>query len=312
MKCKKCKNIECNLSRRNSIERMVGQILPARPYRCSACHARFWGLDRPLFTIGRAAIAGFGLFSFLWFLVVFFIVDGEPLTAQPVTQAENQASAKENTDKTAVVETEKIANPSMVLQEGQQDSQAVLGKADSPVLDVTQPPPISDFVKALSERNKTSNPDATPETSAAIESQPAPIKAEKQVREKGPSKAVASVESNIPKKKPLPAGRLRLERMSLKPTSGTTLVLYTDRPIENHTFFRLEGPARMVVDLPGKWSLSKQVPLLLTVDADLVKKIRLGQDPENLRIVFDLGSTPVNEPFFESKANSLEITLIAQ
>lgn len=308
MKCKKCKNIECNLSRRNSIERLVGQILPARPYRCSACHARFWGLDRPLFTIGRAAIAGLGLFSFLWFLVAFFIVDGEPLTVKSVTQAENQASAKENTDITAVVETEKIANPSVVLQEGQQDSQAVLAKADSPVLDVTQPPPISDFVKALSERNKTSNPDATPETSAAIESQPAPTKTEKQVHEKGPRKAV---ESNIPKKKPLPE-RLRLERMSLKPTSGNTLVLYTNRPIGNHTFFRLEGPARIVVDLPGKWSLSKQVPLLLTVDADLVKKIRLGQNPEYLRIVFDLGSTPVNEPFFESKANSLEITLIAQ
>ena len=264
-----------------------------------------------MFTIGRVVIAGFSLLFFLWSLAGLFTAGEVTLIDQLATQNGNHAVVKESKDNAAIVETEKVASPSVVVRKERQDPQVVLGKADTPVLDATHPSPISDFEKIQPERNRKSEPGAKPVTSAAIENQPVPIKTGKQVREMVPRKAMASVESNIPEKKPL-SGRLRLERMSLKPTSGATLVLHANRQIENHTFFQLEGPARMVVDLPGKWSLSKKIPLLLAVDADLVEKIRLGQDPENLRIVFDLGSIPVNEPLFESKGNSLEIKLVAQ
>ena len=316
MRCRKCKSVECNLSRRSSIEHMVSRILPVRPFRCTACQTRFWGLNRSSITIRRVAIAGFGLLLLLLLLLLvlngLFTPNKRPLNVQPTTQSANHKSATEPTDKTVEVETEKAEYPTPVLQE---EEQIVLDKVESSALNITQRPPTDNFTPALPKPkpkpkpNKNNKPDITPQISTTVESKPAPTITEEINRNILSDKVVAS---HLPKKKPLPLGRMRLERIYLKPTSGTTLVVHANRQIEKYTFLRVVNPARIVVDLPGKWIVPKQIPLHIVADNDLVEKIRLGRNPENLRIVFDLGFTPVNVPIFDSKTNSLEITLEAQ
>ncbi len=310
MRCRKCKSVECNLSRRSSIEHLVSRILPVRPFRCAACQTRFWGLNRSSITLKHIAITLVGLLLLILLLVLsgLFTPSKRTLSVQPTTQPANNKSTTEPTDKTVAVETKKAEYPTPVLQE---EDQIVLDQVGSSSLNIAQQPPTDDFISVLpkTKPNRNNKPDITPQISTTIESEPVPAKTEEINRNILSDKVVAS---HLPKKKPLPLGRIRLERIFLKPISGTTLVLHTNRQIEKYTFLRVVNPARIVVDLPGKWIVPKQIPLHIVVDNDLVEKIRLGRNPKNLRIVFDLGFTPVNAPIFDSKTNTLEITLSAQ
>ena len=135
MRCRKCKSVECNLSRRSSIEHLVSRILPVRPFRCAACQTRFWGLNRSSITLRRIAITLVGLLLLMLLLVLsgLFTPSKRTLSVQPTTQPANNKSTKEPTDKTVSVETKKAEYPTPVLQE---EDQIVLDQVESSSLNI--------------------------------------------------------------------------------------------------------------------------------------------------------------------------------
>ncbi|CAM2008993.1 AMIN domain-containing protein [Acanthopleuribacter pedis] len=48
MDCKHCKSEDIRPSQRNQMERVLGYVIPVRPYRCEECDKRSWGLIRPI------------------------------------------------------------------------------------------------------------------------------------------------------------------------------------------------------------------------------------------------------------------------
>ena len=69
-----------------------------------------------------------------------------------------------------------------------------------------------------------------------------------------------------------------------KPDSVTVRII-ADGKIENYNAFKLDGPARLVVDL---WGVDTRYPQKsLKAKGPLIRKIRIGRYPDKLRLVFD-------------------------
>jgi hypothetical protein len=67
---------------------------------------------------------------------------------------------------------------------------------------------------------------------------------------------------------------------------GLQVELVADGPIENHRYFFMDDPARLVIDIPGRWRTpgfhSKQIA------HRLVERIRIGRHSKKMRVVLDL------------------------
>ena len=300
MKCRKCKSDEFNPSRRNPIERAVGQILPIRPYRCSACEARTWGPDKPLFGLGRVIFAAIVSLSVLWFVAV-MMLSGNPQNppVEPVTQSAEQnpgGDAPEGAQPTTPPELEENQEP--MAQTGEDGG---ANEAAQPEV-VVEDPPVSDFVKEQLTRNRQKQGIAANAPNPA-----APVEDRKPI-----SKARAEAEPPaLEKPKANTTSPLRLGAATIKP-GGTSLALaFTGEPGEER-LMRLDNPHRIVVDLPGKWSISRQVTRKLQVDSDLVKRIRIGPNPGFLRIVFDLTTPRVKDPDIQKTPEGMTLSLEAR
>lgn len=60
----------------------------------------------------------------------------------------------------------------------------------------------------------------------------------------------------------------------------------SDGPIERHEQFLMSKPARLVIDLPGRWERPRFHAK--EIDGPLVERIRIGHHPAKLRLVLDL------------------------
>lgn len=75
---------------------------------------------------------------------------------------------------------------------------------------------------------------------------------------------------------------------------GVTFNILGDGRIENYNSFKLDSPARLVVDL---WGVESRYPKKsIKMDNAFVKAIRFGQYPDKLRLVFD-SSKPTLPPY---------------
>ncbi len=74
--------------------------------------------------------------------------------------------------------------------------------------------------------------------------------------------------------------QLRMEKGQLH------VALLSDRSIQDFNAFQLREPQRLVVDLPGKWTIRGKA--VREIENDCIGTIRIGQHPDKLRVVFDL------------------------
>ena len=65
------------------------------------------------------------------------------------------------------------------------------------------------------------------------------------------------------------------------------VVFFAAGPIQKYKKFFMDRPPRLVVDLPGNWKGPRESRI--KADNDIVKKIRIGNHPDKLRVVLDLG-----------------------
>jgi len=87
---------------------------------------------------------------------------------------------------------------------------------------------------------------------------------------------------------------IAIEPVAMKEHSDVHIV--GDGSFDEYDFFLLRDPPRLVVDLLGVNSTEVKDELILSVP--WAKRIRVGQHPEKVRVVFDLSFTPKGElPF---------------
>lgn len=185
-------------------------------------------------------------------------------------------------DKYLVIDIEKVK---MVAKAPEPDKKELIEKHETP--EKTEPiekeePIIETKVEA-----------STPETSKPIE-ETKPIET---VKKEEPLPA-----SPPQKEEPLPAvppqmGKAK-EVVNIQIEEKPDLVAFNiiaDGRIENYNSFKLDSPARLVLDI---WEVGSRYPRkLIKMDNPIVKAVRLGKYPDKLRVVFD--SSKPNLPNYQ-------------
>lgn len=77
--------------------------------------------------------------------------------------------------------------------------------------------------------------------------------------------------------------------------------------ITDYRSFFLKSPPKLVIDLPGKWE--QKTRSVIEVDHALVKRVRVGEHPEFIRVVLDLEKEIVSKPDFTETAEGLRVSL---
>lgn len=116
-------------------------------------------------------------------------------------------------------------------------------------------------------------------------------------------KAVTPEESATPVSKADEGRKLR-DLSWYREGDNLTVALAFNGAVPAYRAFRLKGPDRLVVDLPGQWDSPGSRDY--AVDDTKLKQIRLGANPENLRLVFDLPEG-ASSPAVEVSRDSMEI-----
>jgi hypothetical protein len=130
-----------------------------------------------------------------------------------------------------------------------------------------------------------------------------------------PSKPVPEPEKEPEKERPKPVaapkGARVLKAITPKASAGTfQAALLADGAIGSFKVYYLEGPPRVVLDLPGSWSAeSKTLP---PARGDLVGKIRIGTHPDLLRVVFDLKTPGPPKTQVKKTKRGLTLSLTAK
>ncbi len=100
----------------------------------------------------------------------------------------------------------------------------------------------------------------------------------------------------------------RLSEIVPKPAGDRfEALIRADGGITDYRSFFLKSPPKLVIDIPGKWE--QKTGSVIDVDHDLVKRVRVGEHPEFIRVVLDLEKEKVLKPDFTETAEGLRISL---
>ncbi|MFP4039159.1 MAG: AMIN domain-containing protein [Desulfosudaceae bacterium] len=83
--------------------------------------------------------------------------------------------------------------------------------------------------------------------------------------------------------------------------------ILSDHPTAEYTFFSLSDPARLVIDLMGSWNKPPFREKKMAIGS--IRKIRLGEHKDKLRIVVDLSTRQAPSPDFTTSSEGLIMTI---
>ena len=90
---------------------------------------------------------------------------------------------------------------------------------------------------------------------------------------------------------------------------GMTVEIGSQIPIGKFNAYTLQNPYRLVIDIPGAKSVLGRPSI--PVNNDIVRQIRIGTNPQNLRVVFDIASAQLPQYQIAKQDNSLLVHLQA-
>lgn len=100
----------------------------------------------------------------------------------------------------------------------------------------------------------------------------------------------------------------RLSEIVPKPAGDRfEALIKADGGITDYRSFFLKSPPKLVIDIPGKWE--QKTRSVIEMDHDLVKRVRVGEHPEFIRVVLDLEKEKVSKPDFTETAEGLRVSL---
>lgn len=139
---------------------------------------------------------------------------------------------------------------------------------------------------SMIEGNHTASPPAHSAPAA-----PAPSRNQTQAAQAKANATAPAVKAAPPPDPPITAAEkahvnsLRLARAENRP-GRCALVLVSEKPFGRFKYLRLDGPPRVAVDLIGIWD--SQAMQREVAEASCLRNLRLGKQPDRLRVVADL------------------------
>jgi hypothetical protein len=275
-------------------------LLPLRPYRCTACDARFFGPTQPLFDRTRA------LSAIVLAIIVFLLLANAvvKLTYKPrpnaflPTASTSEAESADTADSTDIGTDREVAsspatdepdttNDLETEESSSQDepdvAQAVQETADQLREPLPADPPTADASTAEADSTTTESPD----TSKFVQNQKA-LNLAKLKGEPAPTPTPPASDQTQPEPQIVAAAAGQLTAVRIKTGDNLTIKLDADDRLRGKAPYFLNSPPRLVLDLPGQWQLKQGLPDQYRVDRNGVRSLRLGQHPNFMRVVLDL------------------------
>lgn len=75
---------------------------------------------------------------------------------------------------------------------------------------------------------------------------------------------------------------------------------------------RLADPPRLILDLPGRWAMDKALPRSLDLDNAQVRRVRVGDHTDKLRVVIDLAETEGLRHTLVVRHGAVELVLLSR
>lgn len=318
MKCKKCGNIEFRPAHRNTLEWWLSQVIPVRPYECAFCDHRQMGRIKPFFNASRMISASvFGLtLTFISIALIVSLKDGEPKVradkhptlakqlGKPVPAEPNSSEPALEKIVKAELGKQQLSEPSSIA--GNESSANMVPKSDHgierdiwldrssathPELENTAPPSVMSPAK----NNWMSRAQVKPRSGH--------ITIDDNKREAFPTPVPPPVNN-------WGTSSDRLDTLQIDSSGHTVSVkLQGTGPFDKFKLFELDKGERLVVDLPGQWTLASGIDTEMVVTTDWLYRIRLGEHARFFRLVFDIKQDQSATPKIETSNRSMTITL---
>ncbi|AMK09859.1 AMIN domain-containing protein [Pseudodesulfovibrio indicus] len=113
-----------------------------------------------------------------------------------------------------------------------------------------------------------------------------------------------------PAPEPAPAGPGQILSVSLEETgAGPRLAIATDREVADTSYFNLDDPKRLVVDLKGQWN--HKGSSVIRSDGPTVLHVVMGEHPDRFRLVIYFRTPPEGalEPTITRSENELIVAV---
>ncbi len=244
------------------------------------------------------------------------VKEEEPAPQPETAEAMEETAPTEKTEEAATPETTQ-EQPAVAEQTepAEETAPAPAEEATTPAETATAaneneeqaPTPMAQKEEAKPEAETQQTEEAVPE-----------LEQQQQLEEKalGPATATEEVEEETPPPPPPPQEEqpakpqvadkvldINVERQD----KSTLIRIVGNGPIGNYNIFKLNNPARLVIDL---WNVGNLFPTnQLFIDTPTIKELRLGQHPEKLRIVIEFKTKDVPDYTVNKVDDSLELTI---
>ncbi|RLC22190.1 MAG: hypothetical protein DRI57_00490 [Deltaproteobacteria bacterium] len=290
MQCPKCGSENVTSSHRRGMEKVFQYFFPRVPYRCKECWTRFWKFDNPLKSLASKLAVATAILLLIGGGVWFFTRE----TPQPDQQKHRplvRPIKKPPVERHVVDKPEKapVEQPLPPLEE-------------KPLVADKPETVMKDDPYSLTGKKKKSEPPEDPVKGrvndlAAELTVPQPV-----TKKPAISKADAKKPSVKHKKSRILKG--------FKPQTSEgkfKLSILSDGPIREYKSFTLAPPPKIVLDMLGKWKYSGRSAV--TVKSDMVKRIRVGEHSDKIRLVIDLKGKRTPVPIVEESPDGLILTI---
>ncbi len=288
MKCPKCESENVTHSHRRGTEKILKYMVPWVPYRCKECWTRFWKFRNPLKgLVSKLAVVLLLLLigAGVWYFGPFRDKGVPPQPEQP----KETASSKK---------TIKRPMPQMEEPEVRENVPEDRSKPDDLHVDLPELTQKKPALDTAPKENLTKKP-TYGQRKADIP------KLAKVKKDESPRKTPV-VAKKVPVQKDKSKRTLKEILPRISPGEFSMELLAGD-PIEGYTSFTIPSPPKVVVDILGKWDYPGKPTIW--VRSDMVKRVRIGEHSDKLRLVLDLKGRKVFSPVIEQTAEGLKLTL---
>lgn len=320
MECPKCGSPNITHSHKRGIEKILQYVYPRTPYRCKECWTRFWKFQNPLS----------GLFSKLAIALVILLLIGAgvwyfgPFRNNGASSSEPDSrpiAKKPGKPIRRPIEMPPVEKPSTPESGGidekkgkdQEDMYADikdLTREEEKLYDTEPPKPETGELKEeFSEAHKVPAPELVVVPEKPKDKEESRVIGK--VTDQTPHEKSEAEPANLPKsdsEKTRRRGPLRIKDIRSETASGVfRMILVSDGPVDEYKEFTLSPPPKLVLDILGKWEYPGKPTIW--VKSDLVRRIRIGEHSDKIRLVLDLKGKKTLEPVIEKTSEGLMLTI---
>ncbi len=266
MYCPRCDSEDIVRSHRRGVEKFIKHFIPRSPFRCRDCWYRFWEFDvseskMPLFT------------CVILLLIVFMI----PILTSLLLRAKNEslsAIVRRPIKSVIAVKTDELRE--VIIPPSTESA------AGNLMADEDDDESGDDRKDVYHAKTDISGVILAMNTQSSGVSHP--VKIAKAVKNEDKP---AIAETNASDGSEVSSSLLVLKNIDHREMADTfKMMIESSEPIQNYSTSYEDDPPRFVIDLLGKWTNSGKS--MIGIDNEIVKRIRIGEHADKLRLVLDL------------------------